>query len=243
MHGAQELLAERSLPVTGRKDDLVARLLSSSTTSTTGAEASTTLPPPTTDTTGPASSTDGPDGAGLSGTAEVSAAANTETDLRSAEEKDEGLKSAPPPPEVSEDERKALLAAQAKDEEERRRKRAERFGLSAIQGEKGDDSDEAKRKRAERFGLQNAEGEEEGGAQVDKKMGKVRRSLARPLVGRSTRKRDELTLSLSRAHAVPRSPLLCTGLLPHTQTQSRRDFQIRPLDRKVRPTTRWIEEG
>ncbi|BGP09103.1 hypothetical protein OF846_003265 [Rhodotorula toruloides] len=184
----KELLAERSLPVTGRKDDLIARLLSSSTTSTTGAEASTTLPPPTTDTTGPASSTDGPDGAGLSGTAEVSAAANTETDLRSAEEKDEGLKSAPPPPEVSEDERKALLAAQAKDEEERRRKRAERFGLSAIQGEKGDDSDEAKRKRAERFGLQNAEGEEEGGAQVDKKMGKSLEALSSALGSSRTRK-------------------------------------------------------
>ncbi|PRQ76495.1 hypothetical protein AAT19DRAFT_11913 [Rhodotorula toruloides] len=183
----KELLADRSLPVTGRKDDLITRLLSSTTTTSAGAEATTTLPLPTTDTTGHASSTDEPDGAGLSGTAEVSAASGAE-DLRSAEEKDEGLKSATAPvPEVSEEQKKALLAFQAKDEEERRRKRAERFGLSAIQGEKGDEGEEVKRKRAERFGLQNA-GEEEAGGEVDKKMGKSLEALSSALGTSRTRK-------------------------------------------------------
>ncbi|BGP25564.1 hypothetical protein JCM10295v2_004492 [Rhodotorula toruloides] len=159
-------------------------------------EASTTLPPPTTDTTGPASSTDEPDGAGLSGTAEVSAAANAETE-RSAEEKDEGLKSAPAAADESEDQKREAFAAEAKEEEERRHKRAERFGLQAIQGAgASDESDEAKRKRAERFGLLAAGVEEDVGGAVDKKMGKSLEALSSALGSSRQRKKADATSKL-----------------------------------------------
>ncbi|GJN91444.1 hypothetical protein Rhopal_004467-T1 [Rhodotorula paludigena] len=172
----KELLAERSLPVTGKKDDLISRLLSSPDAA------------PTADTTGATASTDEPDGAGLSGTAEATAAAAS-TDAGAAQAQDEGLKSgaadadaaqpatggAEGAQQAQEDAARQLEQAReaARVEEDKRRQRAARFGVQvddAATGVKVDESDELKRKRAEKFGIQVAE---DKGADV-----KMNKSLA-----------------------------------------------------------------
>lgn len=170
-------MAERSLPVTGRKDELIARLLTASASSDDQ---------PTLDSTGAAAATDEPDGdLGLSGTGMASqAVTSTETD-RDAQHADEGLKTGTtaaaaggdegaPAGEVGQnddDKKAAEEAAAAAAEEavrvemEKRKARAAKFGTaepassSTAAADKKEpaggaveDSEEVKRKRAERFG-------------------------------------------------------------------------------------------
>lgn len=162
-------MAERSLPVTGRKDELIARLLSASASSDDQ---------PTLDSTGPAAATDEPDGdLGLSGTGMASqAVTSTETD-RDAQHADEGLKTgttpaggdegAPAAGEVGQNDDDAKKAAEEaiRIEMEKRKARAAKFGIpesassSSTAADKKEpaggaveDSEEVKRKRAERFG-------------------------------------------------------------------------------------------
>ncbi|GAA5867331.1 hypothetical protein JCM8547_003309 [Rhodosporidiobolus lusitaniae] len=179
----KDILAAHSLPVTGKKDDLIQRILSSP-----GLSPST---PSTTDTTGPASATDEPDGLGETGLAEVSAAANLTTE-QGAEEVGEGLKSKDAEEaEVDqqgggEDAAKAAEEAAKKveeakkareQEEERRRKRAERFGQ--VPGEE----EAAKKARAEKYGLQieeGANGLEKSLAALDRPLGQKRQREPKP---------------------------------------------------------------
>ena len=197
-------MAERSLPVTGRKDELIARLLTASASSDDQ---------PTLDSTGAAAATDEPDGdLGLSGTGMASqAVASTETD-RDAQHADEGLKTGTTTVDAAGDERaaagevgqndddkKAAEEAAAAEEAvriemEKRKARAAKFGIpesasSSTTADKKEpaggaveDSEEVKRKRAERFGTTlpaTAEGESkksEGDEQQngDAKVKKVR---------------------------------------------------------------------
>ncbi|GAA5886639.1 hypothetical protein JCM3774_005512 [Rhodotorula dairenensis] len=176
----KELLAERSLAVTGRKDELVSRLL---------AAAASSDDRPTLDSTGPAASTDEPDGnLGLTATGlATQAVASTETD-RDAQHADQGLKTGSEVQQTEQaqtdtatatTETDAAAAAAAADEEEairiemeKRKARAAKFGTAdsasaatapataTAAGKKEpaggavDDSEEVKRKRAERFGTE-----------------------------------------------------------------------------------------
>lgn len=164
-------MAERSLPATGRKDELVARLLDASASA---------ADQPTLDSTGAAASTDEPDGnLGLSATGlATQAVASTGTD-RDAQHADEGLKTggtgdAAGAGETEQDEAanatvdEAGAAAAAEEairvEMEKRKARAAKFGTpdsastATAQKEPAggavDDSEEVKRKRAERFGTE-----------------------------------------------------------------------------------------
>ncbi|GAA5935937.1 hypothetical protein JCM1841_006596 [Sporobolomyces salmonicolor] len=183
----KEILAAHSLPVTGRKDELVARILASPAAS--AAE--------TADSTGPSAATDEPDGTGLSGTAEVSAAAATEARVgeSSAVEEDQGLGTGEAveggpvaaggggaqPEQSAEDKAAAEQAAKearaeaAKLEEEKRKARAARFGVPVAPAtEKEGQTDEALKQRAERFGLST---KEEGPAKLDKSLDALDRAL------------------------------------------------------------------
>ncbi|GAA5956005.1 hypothetical protein JCM21900_002643 [Sporobolomyces salmonicolor] len=183
----KEILAAHSLPVTGRKDELVARILASPAAS---AEE-------TADSTGPSAATDEPDGAGLSGTAELSAAVATEARVgeSSAVEEDQGLGTgeavegglvaagggAAQPEPSAEDKAAAEQAAKearaeaAQLEEEKRKARAARFGVTvAPAAEKEGQTDEALKQRAERFGLST---KEEDPAKLDKSLDALDRAL------------------------------------------------------------------
>ncbi|GAA6005793.1 hypothetical protein JCM10207_007233 [Rhodosporidiobolus poonsookiae] len=188
----KDILAQHSLPVTGRKDDLIARILAASLAPSD---------PATTDTTGPASATDEPDGQGHAGTAEVSQAANAD-DAASAQavvqgstEPSAAADGAQPAQggddataAAEEDAAAALEKAQAarEAEEERRRKRLERFGggVSAGEEKKLSDEEEAKKKRAEKFGIQVEEPKADTGkldkslALLDAPLGSQRRQRA-----------------------------------------------------------------
>ncbi|GAA5936976.1 hypothetical protein JCM3775_001916 [Rhodotorula graminis] len=206
----KELLAARSLPVTGKKDELIARLLSNSDA------------PLTADSTGPTSATDEPDGTGLSGTAEASAAATGESE-RSAGQTGEALgqgaaadeaaaggeaatdsattngDAAPAAPAPTAEEAAAAQAqvdadkvAAARLEEDKRAARAARFGNAAPSAEaaapkEGDESVEAKKKRAERFGLEVDAGNKD--VKGDDKLNKSLAALDAPL-GSNKRQRE-----------------------------------------------------
>ncbi|GAA5889461.1 hypothetical protein JCM5296_006368 [Sporobolomyces johnsonii] len=183
----KEILAAHSLPVTGRKDELIARILASPAASADE----------TADSTGPSAATDEPDGTGLSGTAEISAAVATEARVgeSSAPEEDEGLNTgeavegapvaaggAPVPPEQSaedtaaaEQAAKEARAEAAKLEEDKRKARAARFGVTlAPAAEKEGQTDEALKKRAERFGL---DAKAEDPAKLDQSLDALDRAL------------------------------------------------------------------
>lgn len=162
-------MAERSLPVTGRKDELIARLLTASASSDDQ---------PTLDSTGAAAAIDEPDSdLGLSGTGMATqAVTSTETD-RDAQHADEGLKTgtttaggdegAPAAAgEVGQNDDDKAAEEAIRIEMEKRKARAAKFGtaepaLSSTAattskkepaGGAVEDSEEVKRKRAERFG-------------------------------------------------------------------------------------------
>lgn len=166
-----ELLATHSLPVTGKKDDLIQRLLAH--LSTLSSE------PTTTDTTGAASAVDEPDGQGHSGTAEVSQAANVETE-KSAEEVVDGVRTAPGAEEAQgeldaggvkdkEEEEEAVKKQAREAEEEKRRKRAERFNVGGGGSAGPSEEEVAKLKRAEKFGTGGQKEEQQAdGGKLDK---------------------------------------------------------------------------
>ncbi|GAA6044601.1 hypothetical protein JCM8097_007448 [Rhodosporidiobolus ruineniae] len=186
----KELLAAHSLPVTGKKDDLVARILAASLGPDT---------PTTTDTTGPSSSVDEPDGLGQSGLAETTAAVSTETE-RSAQEVVEGTKAGSAAeesalPAVGGDAAAAQSEADAaaqveaarlarEQEEERRRKRLERFGGNGAAKEESEE-ELAKKRRAEKYGIQ-VEEPAKGDAKLDKSLA----ALDRPL-GSARQRKDK----------------------------------------------------
>ncbi|BGP49257.1 hypothetical protein JCM10450v2_005140 [Rhodotorula kratochvilovae] len=181
----KELLAARSLPVTGKKDELIARLLAHPDA------------PLTADTTGPTSAVDEPDGTGLAATAEATAASTTETP-RSAGETTQALAAGSADAEdaapatggedaaaaAKEDEAAQLAAAReaARLEEEKRAARLARFGGAPAV----DESEEEKKKRAERFGLEQQQGASGAG---DDKLNKSLAALDAPL-GSQKRQRE-----------------------------------------------------
>ncbi|GAA5856832.1 hypothetical protein JCM9279_000844 [Rhodotorula babjevae] len=218
----KELLAARSLPVTGKKDELIARLLSNSDA------------PLTADSTGPASATDEPDGTGLSGTAEASAAATGESE-RSAGQTGEALGKgpaveaagaagdatesaapaangdAPAAPAPTAEEAAAAQAqvdadklAAARLEEDKRAARAARFGNAAPSAEaaapkEGDESAEAKKKRAERFGLEVDAGKKDE-AKGDDKLNKSLAALDAPLGSNKRQREPKKPLATSKTN-------------------------------------------
>ncbi|GAA5935546.1 SAP domain-containing protein [Sporobolomyces koalae] len=134
----KDILAARALPVTGKKDDLIARILESSTTAE-----------PTLDST--AQATDEPDGAGVGTVQELAPAAATAP----APTPDEAPLAAAAESGPSQEELERIQREKLDQEEHKRKLRLARFGGGDSSTTTTEDAAEIeKQKRAQRFGLE-----------------------------------------------------------------------------------------
>ncbi|GAA5909216.1 SAP domain-containing protein [Sporobolomyces salmoneus] len=196
----KEILSTHSLPVTGKKDDLISRILSSDLSSSD---------PDTADPT--SNATDEPDGSGVGSAQEVGPAATSTTEegvengvneqiqsegqeIATATEEETETKETVEGP--SEEELKKEREERARLEEEKRKARLARFGgngSASTNGEK-DEVEEAKKKRAERFGI--PAGEEEND---QKKLNKSLDLLDKPL-GSNRREKKPKVAATSKSN-------------------------------------------
>lgn len=134
--------------MTGKKDELIQRILESNLSASSE---ETTLDPTS-------NSTDEPDGDGVGSNQELApAAATTATEPVPAVPENEPSKGEETKPEQSEQEIEQQRQERLKEEEDKRKQRLARFGGGAstttTTSTNGVEAEEAKKKRAEKFGL------------------------------------------------------------------------------------------